>query len=60
MKGYDEKIWYDMKWSLLNIMGQTPLITLIKMMYPYYSKVQYDWNITMMFPIYLILHIIYD
>lgn len=30
------------------------------MCYPYYSKVQYNWNITYMLPVYLLLHIVYD
>ena len=39
---YDrEAYWHDIKWSCFNILGQTPLISLIKMGYPYYSKVQY-------------------
>jgi len=58
---YDrENYWFDIKWSLLNILGQVPLITLIKMGYPYFSKVQYSWNITPVFWLYLALHIIYD
>jgi lathosterol oxidase len=57
---YQEQKLFDIKWSLINIIGQTPLVTLIKMCYPYYSKVQYNWNITYMFPAYLLLHIAYD
>lgn len=45
---------------MVNIIGQTPLVTLVKMCYPYFSKVQYDWNISYLFPVYIILHIMYD
>jgi hypothetical protein len=38
-----EEYLHDMKWSLLNILGQVPLVSLIKLAYPYYSKVQYDF-----------------
>ena len=45
---------------MLNILGQAPLVTVIKMAYPYYSKIQYDWNITYLFPIYFCFHLLYD
>ena len=44
----------------MNILGQTPLVNLIKIGYPYFSKVQYSFNITPLFPLYLLIHVIYD
>jgi Delta7-sterol 5-desaturase len=55
-----EPFWHDLKWSLLNIVGQTPLISLVRMGYPYYSKVQYEWSFTPMTVFYLIFHVCYD
>ena len=37
---YDhEQYWFDIKWSLINIVGQVPLVVAIKMGYPYFSKI---------------------
>jgi len=41
-------------------MGQTPLISLVKIGYPYYSKIQYDFTFTSMTPLYLLFHFCYD
>lgn len=60
MREEKEQIGFDIKWSVLNIAGQTPLITAIKMCYPYFSKVQYNWSLTYMFPIYFMFHLAYD
>lgn len=57
---YKEQKLFDIKWSLINIVGQTPLVSFIKMAYPYYSKVQYDWNLAYLFPVYLLFHVAYD
>ena len=57
---YEEQKLFDIKWSIINILGQSPLVTLIKMAYPYYSKVQYSWDITYAFPLYLVFHFVYD
>jgi hypothetical protein len=55
-----ELFWHDIKWSFLNILGETPLVTLIKLGYPYFSKVQYTIQWHPLLPLYLILHVIYD
>lgn len=60
LREYQEQIREDIKWSIINIIAETPLVAALKMAYPYYSKVEYSWNITYLFPIYLILHVMYD
>ena len=57
---YQEQRAFDIKWSIINILGQTPIVTLIKVSYPYLSKVQYNWNLTYMFPLYFLFHLVYD
>jgi hypothetical protein len=44
----------------LNIIGETPLVNLIKLGYPYFSKAQYSFSWQPMLPLYLILHVAYD
>lgn len=60
LKVEKELFWHDIKWSFLNILGETPLVTLIKMGYPYFSKVQYTIQWHPLLPLYLILHVVYD
>ena len=55
-----ETFWFDIKWSMLNIIGQTPLVSLIKMGYPYYSKVQYEFVVAPSTIFYLLFHVCYD
>ena len=55
-----ETYLHDLKWSFLNILGETPLVTLIKLGYPYFSKVQYGWAWHPLLPLYILLHVAYD
>ena len=58
---YDrEQYWFDIKWSLVNIVGQVPLVVLIKMGYPYFSKVEYEFNWRPAMLLYIFLHVVYD
>ena len=57
---YEEQVIFDIKWSFINIVGQTPLVTLIKMGYPYFSKAQYEWKVSSSLFGFLLLHILYD
>lgn len=54
-----ETFYYDIKWSILNIIGQAPLVSLIKMGYPY-SKIQYEFSFSIATVGYLVFHICYD
>jgi hypothetical protein len=54
-----ETFYHDIKWSVLNILGQTPLIAIIKMGYPY-SKVQYEFSFGLTTIVYLLFHVCYD
>lgn len=55
-----ETFYHDIKWSVLNILGQAPLVSLIKLGYPYYSKIQYEFHFTPIVLLYLFFHIVYD
>ena len=45
---------------MLNIIGQAPLVSLIKMGYPLYSKIQYEFVFGPQAFVYLLMHIVYD
>lgn len=49
-----------MKWSALNIIGETPLVNLVKLGYPYFSKIQYSYSFEPVFILYFLFHVLYD
>lgn len=58
----DFKIAHDIKWSVFNIIGESFLVSLIRMAIPRYSLIYYDiseWPLWI-FPLSLAFHIIWD